>query len=263
MGQADPYENAAVNAVDGWVSEVERNYRDARIAAGQDVTGVDGARFVGGLLSPTRVPKLKVAASLAGKAFQGGATGLAEAILKAPVDTQTQSYGQGKFEKAAWGAVAGAAWPFAKAGLAKVVDPRISANTRGLLDQGVPLTVGQTLGGAAQRLENRLASLPVTGAPIRVAQERAMESAYPGLMKTLNAGGGDAVPDLRPFPQPVAIDRGATGFMADIAYSQPVQKMLRSAVSGERSQTAGIIGDYLRDEIGRGALVRGLLSGPR
>jgi hypothetical protein len=81
-------------------------------------------------------------------------------------------------------------------------------------------------------------------------------------MRTLNASGASA-PDLRPFPQPVAIDRGATGFMADIAYSQPVQTALRTVVGSERPQAAGIIGDYLRDEIGHGAFVRGLLSRPR
>jgi hypothetical protein len=262
MGRPDPYQDAAVNAVDGWVSDVERNYRDARIATGQDVTGVDWVRLGGSGLSPLNylAPQAK-APSLFGRVVKNAVENTAQSVLASPVDTQEQSFGQGKLESAARSAVAGAAWPFAKAGLAKIVDPKIGANTRGLLDQGVPLTVGQTLGGATQRLENRLASLPVVGAPIRAAQERGMESAYPGLMRTLTAS-GDSAPELRPFPRPVAIDRGATGFMADMAYSQPVQTALRTVVSS-RLEGAGLMGDYLRDEIGLPTMVRGLLSGPR
>src|SRR5688572_22564078 len=132
-GQPDPYRDAAVNAVDGWVSDVERNYRDARIAAGQDVTGIDWVRGTGGLLPSTPFSKIKVATSLGGKVFQRGVSEFGESLLTDSVNTENgNSYGREKLGSATMSAAVGAAFPFAGAGLAKIVDPKISAGTRGL-----------------------------------------------------------------------------------------------------------------------------------
>jgi hypothetical protein len=274
MGQPDPYRDAAVNAVDGWVSDVERNYRDARIAAGQDVTGVDWTREAGAIFDPVNylVPQAK-APSLLGRGAKNALANAAQSALTSPVDTQKQSYGQGKLEDAAWSAVAGAALPYAKAGLAKIVDPKIGAGPRGLLDQGVPLTLGQTLGGAAQRLENSLANLPVVGPPVRAAQQRSADGLYSlrmegdsapipavtfGKPNTL----GESVSDLRAFPAPAQPALGLTGLLSNAVYSKPVQDVLRTAVSN-RPESAGIIGEYLRGNVGLGNTLGGLFGKAR
>jgi len=51
---------------------------------------------------------------------------------------------------------------------------------------------------------------------------------------------------FEPSPE---INRGATGLVADLIYSQGGQPALRNVVS-KRSEEAGIIGDYLRGTIG-------------
>lgn len=255
MGQRDPYQDAAVNAVDGWVSDVERNYRDARIAAGQDVTGVDWVRLGGSGLSPLNylAPQAK-APSLFGRVAKNAVENTAQSVLASPVDTQEQSYGQGKLESAARSAVAGAVWPFAKAGLAKIVDPKIGAGPRRLLDEGVPLTLGQTLGGATLRLESRLANLPVVGPPVRAAQQRSADGLYSLRMEADSAPIpavtfgkpntlGESFSDLRAFPVPAQPALGLTGLLSNAVYSEPGQAVLRTVVSN-RPESAGIIGDY-------------------
>ena len=274
MGQPDPYRDAAVNAVDGWVSDVERNYRDARIAAGQDATGVDWMRFGGSLLDPLNylLPQAK-APSLLGRGAKNALANAAQSALTSPVDTQKQSYGQGKLESAAMSAAAGGALPFAKAGLAKIVDPKIGAGPRGLLDEGVPLTLGQTLGGATQRLESRLANLPVVGPPVRAAQQRSADGLHNLRMEadsapipTLPFGKpnalGESFSDLRAFPAPAQPALGLTGLLSNAIYSKPVQDVLRTAVSN-RPESAGIIGEYLRGNVGKRELLSGLLGKAR
>lgn len=274
MGQSEPYRDAAVKAVDGWVSDVERNYRASRIAAGQDVTGIDWTRTAGSVFDPLNylAPQVKVP-SLLGRVAKNILENTAQSVLASPVDTQKQSYGQGKLESAAKSAAAGAAWPLAKAGLAKIVDPKIGAGPRGLLDQGVPLTLGQTLGGKTQRFENGLVNLPVVGPPIRAAQQRSADGLYNLRMEADSAPIpsvtfgkpntlGESFSDLRAFPTPAQPALGLTGLLSNAVYSKPGQAVLRTVVSN-RPESTGLIGDYLRDEIGFGTAVRGLLSGPR
>lgn len=61
-------------------------------------------------------------------------------------------------------------------GLSKAVKPAaISPEAAALQAEGVPLTVGQALGGTAKRVEDRLASVPVLGDAINKAQGRSTE----------------------------------------------------------------------------------------
>jgi hypothetical protein len=238
-------------------------------AAYNGTTGASVGRWLGQEFATASLPQVKIAAAASRLVPAAGRLGglsrrMADGAANGAIGATLTSSGNDDplYEQAAWGALGGGLWAGASHGAASVIAPRLAPGRKALLEQDHPLTIGQAMGGTVERLENKAAAWPVIGVPIRAAQERGMESAYPGLMRSLNAS-GDGAPDLRPFPRPVAIDRGASGFMADMAYSEPVQTMLRNAVGGERPQTAGIIGDYLRDEIGHGAFVRGLLSGPR
>src|SRR5690606_15114488 len=120
--------------------------------------------------------------------------------------------------------------------------PKIDADARGLLDQGVPLTLGQTFGGATQRLENRLADVPVVGPPIRAAQQRAIDGIYNLRMDADSAPipmtiTGKASPmaeslsDLRNIPAPARPAVGLTGLLSSAVYSEPGQAVLRTVVS--------------------------------
>ncbi len=75
----------------------------------------------------------------------------------------------------AWGAVAGLAAP---AAAAKIVGsaPRLRDDVKTLDALGVKMTPGQIMGGAIQRFEDSLTSIPVLGDAIKSAQRRGHES---------------------------------------------------------------------------------------
>lgn len=265
---------SARKTADDLVNEVDRNYDAARATAGQDISGTDWLRLSGNMLSPTPGSKLKAGPSFFGKALQKGLLDAARSMAIDPVNTENgESFERQKLEKAAFSAAVGAAMPIARSGAAKIVDPKIAAGPRGLLEANVPLTLGQTLGGVTQRLENRLAALPVIGPPIRAAQQRSADGLYNLRMDSDSAPipmtvSGKASPmmeslsDLRGVPAPARPAIGLTGLLSNAIYSEPGQAVLRTVVSN-RPEGVGLIGDYLRDEIGLGTAVRGLLSGPR
>lgn len=60
------------------------------------------------------------------------------------------------------------------AGLQKV-SPVVTEQAKALLKRGVPLTIGQSLGGAVKRFEEAASSIPLAGSVIRSAQARAGE----------------------------------------------------------------------------------------
>jgi len=61
-------------------------------------------------------------------------------------------------------------------GAARVASPQTRPEVQALLDEGVSLTPGQILGGAAQRVEDGLTSLPIMGDSIKAAQKRGIVS---------------------------------------------------------------------------------------
>lgn len=263
----------AAKAADRLVNQTEHNYNAARVTVGQDAGGTDWLRWSGNFFSPSPLGKLK-GGSLGRRVLEGGATEFVQSLFTNPVNTEDgNSYEQEKFQDATLSAAMGGALPVAGAGLAKLVDPKIASGPRGLLDVDVPLTLGQTLGGAAQRLENRLADAPVIGPPIRAAQQRSADGLYqlrmdadPAPIPMTMSGKSDplaeSLSDLRGIPAPAKPAVGLTGLLSNAVYSKPGQAVLRTVVAN-RPEGAGLIGDYLRDEISFGTAARGLLSGPR
>jgi len=212
MGKDAPYRGTAVNAMDGWVSDVERNYRDARVAAGQDVTGVDWMRLGGSLLDPLNylAPQSK-APSLLGRIAQNAMAKTAQSVLTDPVDTENQSYGAGKAKIAAASAGISALGTVAKHAGASVLTPH---NMRWL--------------------ENQAAALPGIGPAVQAAQARAFRETWPalsGYMKPVAAS-----PDLRPIP-PAQASRDVPGLLSIGLRSEPVQSLLSGAI--RRSATFG------------------------
>jgi hypothetical protein len=73
------------------------------------------------------------------------------------------------------GAAGGAAGNLIPKALGRAVSPNISADVQTLMREGVTPTPGQILGGAAQRIEDGLTSVPIMGDSIKAAQRRAIE----------------------------------------------------------------------------------------
>lgn len=160
--------------VDQQVREGERAYQAQRAAGGE--SGFDGYRMLGNVLNPANIAaasKLPQAASLAGKVGIGAGFGGASSAF-APV-------GEGDFatEKAkqiAFGSTTGGATPFLTGAVSRVISPNASRNPnlQMLKDEGVRPTIGQTLGGRFNSLEEKMQSIPIMGDAIAGARGRSL-----------------------------------------------------------------------------------------
>lgn len=73
------------------------------------------------------------------------------------------------------GGITGAAQAAPRA-VGRMLAPKTNPEAKALIDEGVSLTPGQIMGGAAQRAEDGLTSVPVLGDAIKAAQRRGIES---------------------------------------------------------------------------------------
>lgn len=142
----------------------------------QEEPGFDAYRLLGNVLSPANVAlaRLPAAASFGGRVLAGAGAGAASAALN-PV-TQGGDYWGQKQDQVLLGAATGAAVPAVVGGVARLVRPNASANpnVQMLRDEGVRPTVGQTLGGRWNAMEEKLQSLPVIGDMIASQRGRSL-----------------------------------------------------------------------------------------
>jgi hypothetical protein len=151
--------------------------READYQAKRGEKGVDWWRLGGNIVSPVNLAlgaaapvnaamKTKVAAS----ALLGGASAGLE-----PVDSD--AFWSTKGKQVGLGGAGGAAAPLVAGGLSRIVSPKASVNpdVELLKKSGVSPTIGQTLGGWANRFEEKAQSLPVVGDVIASARNRSRE----------------------------------------------------------------------------------------
>lgn len=157
------------------VKQNEVDYQSKRAAAGE--SGFDGYRTMGNVISPANLAlasKLPVAASLAGRVATGAMGGGASA-LAAPV--AGDDYWSEKGAQAATGAAFGGATSLLTGAVGRMISPNASKNPQ--LDllraEGVKPTIGQTLGGWANRAEEKAQSIPIMGDAISAARSKAGE----------------------------------------------------------------------------------------
>jgi hypothetical protein len=161
--------------VDQQVREAEQQYQAARKASGSD--GIDWARMAGNILSPANMAaasKIPQAATLAGKIGVGALSG---AGFGAMTPVSSGDFGDEKLKQVISGAVVGGAVPAIGAGLSSLISPAASRNPNlaALRAEGVEPTIGQSLGGSANRIEEKLQSVPIFGDAITAARRRSVE----------------------------------------------------------------------------------------
>jgi hypothetical protein len=159
--------------VDQMTRDAEREYAARRAAAGE--SGFDAYRMLGNVASPANLAlaaRIPAAATLAGRVGVGALGGSASGALAPVADGD---YWSEKGKQAAVGALAGGALPAVVGGLARVVSPSASRNPslQLLRNEGVQPTIGQTLGGAANKIEERMQSVPIMGDMISRARSNA------------------------------------------------------------------------------------------
>lgn len=156
------------------IAEDEKAYQQARAAAGSE--GFDAYRTAGNVLST-----LPLAAAIPGSAATlGGRMGLGTLAGGAGGALQPVTEGDFLPEKAkqvALGAVTGGAIPVIASGVSRIVSPAASKNTnlQVLRQAGVRPTIGQALGGMANRVEEKAQSIPIMGDAITAARRGAVE----------------------------------------------------------------------------------------
>lgn len=159
--------------LDQQIAQDEQQYQANRAGAGE--SGIDGYRMLGNIFNPlTMMPAAKIpqAATLGGKALigagVGGAMGGMQPVTSGDFDTEKQ-------KQVGAGAIGGALVPVAVGGVSRIISPKASTNASVnlLKKEGVTPTVGQTLGGAWNRAEEKLMSIPIVGDLIGSARGRA------------------------------------------------------------------------------------------
>lgn len=158
--------------VDQQVRDNEVNYQARRKAGGE--SGFDGYRTIGNVASPANLAlasRLPQMATLGGRIGAGIAGGMATSALN-PVTSGDFASEKGK--QLAVGAVFGGATPAVTGGIARMISPNASTNPQLQLlrEAGVRPTVGQSLGGWANRVEEKLQSVPIMGDAISAARQR-------------------------------------------------------------------------------------------
>lgn len=152
-------------------------------AAYQAARGAEGGKFDPWRMGGSVVGNLAMGApfataataTLPARMAAGAAGGTISGVL-------TPTTGQGDYwaekgKQLAFGAAGGAVAPAVAAGVARVVSPNASqnANLALLRAEGVNPTVGQSLGGWANRMEERAMSIPIMGDAIANAREQARQ----------------------------------------------------------------------------------------
>lgn len=155
----------------GKKAEILQQEKDFQSARGTDK--YDFPRLTGNIVNPVNLAimgatKIPPTATLPQMAAISGAQGSLMSGV-APVYEGTRA-GQARM-----GAIGGVvAAPIAK-GLSRIVKPNVSSEVDLLRKEGVKPTIGQSFGGAAQRFEDKLTSLPILGDAITNARQRGMK----------------------------------------------------------------------------------------
>lgn len=243
--------------IDQSISEREKQYQDARSAAGN--AGIDWARLGGNVASPANLAiasKIPVGASLAERLLSGVSGGAVMGATGTPV-TDGDFWSQ-KAKQAGSGAIAGGVSTGAADIASRVISPKIRDSIAKLLSEGVTPTPGQILGGRAQVLEDKLTSVPILGDAISSSRSRGLDefnrAAYARALdpiggKTTAPVGREAITDVRgqlgrkyddllPF----------LNFQADKQFSTDVTKLSGMATSMPKPQ-AQQFQQILRDKV--------------
>lgn len=230
--------------------------------------------------------------------FPMGGLKLQMAVGAALGATQPVGTGESRLANTAMGAGGALAGNLLARGTARIISPNTAPEVKSLLDQGISLTPGQTLGGVAKATEDKLTSVPILGDLIKNAQGRSIEdfnrAAYNRALGPIgeNAGKGfpvgregmaivkqklgDAYDALLPklsfkadqqFGQDVANLRSlagaGTGTSLGLAEAEQFENILKNTVVRRMTQQGNMSGDVVKIvEEDLGKLAKGYASDP-
>lgn len=218
---------AKPGTADQAVRDSEMSYQARR---GDAAGSFDPARLAGNVLSPLNLSLAAKAASLPAAAgalsrmgVSGGVGGASAGLSTPVISGNPEDFWSEKGKQVGLGAVGGAAAPAVMGALGRIISPRASTNpqVRMLTERGVQPTIGQTLGGLPNRVEQLATSIPITGDAIAAARRRAQNQFQTA---TIN----DALSELAGPGAAAPVVRGA-GYSAVDEAHQAVSKAYQSA----------------------------------
>lgn len=168
------------------------------------------SNVAGGVASASATP--------VGQAVVGGA---AQGLTQPIFDTETKDYTNQLLQNVGIGAVTGGVAQKALSGVGRVLSPQTAPEVRALAEQGVQLTPGQILGGAAKRTEEAFKSIPFAGDIVAGAERRSIETFNKAVIDDTLSSIGQKLPKDK-------IGRDAITF-ADNAISNAYNKVLGKA----------------------------------
>lgn len=152
-----------------------------KTAIGAEIAGaVAPALLTMGASTPaTTAAVAKPAASLGMRTLQGAGIGAAQGGIYGASQADVGEELQGGAEGALFGGAVGAAFPILGQGLKSVISPKASVNPQlqALKEAGVQPTIGQALGGIANKVEQKAQSLPIVGDVIASKRGAARDAA--------------------------------------------------------------------------------------
>jgi hypothetical protein len=149
---------------------VEDQYQQQRGQAG--MSGFDPGRLIGNVAGTAPLAALAPAGVLGGAAT-GAATGALQPVYGQ--EGEDGAFWSQKGKQTAIGGASGAAGAAIAKGLSRIISPKSSPEVQRLMGMGVRPTPGQTLGGAAKRVEDAATSIPLVGDVVKRGQMRAIE----------------------------------------------------------------------------------------
>jgi hypothetical protein len=155
--------------VDQMINDQAKNYQSPEC--------MDLARLGGNIASPANyaiAAKIPTSGSLGARVIASSAGGAALGAVGQPV-SEGKDFTQEKAKQIATSAIIGGALPMVTGGIARAIKPNASANpnVQLLRKEGVTPTIGQTLGGRWNALEEKAQSLPLMGDMISNARRSA------------------------------------------------------------------------------------------
>jgi hypothetical protein len=158
-------------------------------------------------------------------------------------------------------------------GAARIINPQTSPTVKTLLDEGVSLTPGQVLGGAAKATEEKLSSVPVLGDFIKNAQGRGIEdfnrAAYNRALEPIGETAGKNFPVGREGMALVKDKLGAAydallpklSLKADDQLGQDIKSIKQMVQSGLPPAQVARFDQILRENVVRRMTPQGNMSG--
>lgn len=226
-----PLASVPPGGVDQMIREGEAAYQQTRQGVDE---GVDWDRLAGNILNPVNIAaasRIPQAATLPGRVAAGTAAGAGFGALQ-PV-TQGD-FAEEKKKQTAIGAVSGGALPMVTGAAARMIRPQTSPDVSRLIAEGVTPTPGQIAGGALNRVEEKMMSMPIVGDAIASARTQSIEGLNRAAFNRALAPIGKA------FPKTADVGRGGVDY---------VRRQLSSAYDDLLPKLRGELDTQLRADI--------------